>query len=229
MGGSSLKGGGAASQRKDEEEAQQPTGNEGARITQGRNEEQSQKSFVHNQRESIGGERSHTQGGDSSRPSGFLSMPSAPSAHQASLWSYYNVMCETKSAAKNQLWSTLVPWSSHWWSLITMAPLLIDVHCVELTLADASFSVTPLSVLGQTKAAKRMSVSQLSWEIRFLTSWSFWLISCNPCCAFTNCSWLSVRQCVTVSPILNNFFFKDFAPVTIPRSSAQIYKLGCLC
>ena len=55
----------------------------GGQLSQVRSEEQSRESFGHNQRKSLE-ERSDRQGGggvaDFSRPSGFLAMPSAPSA-----------------------------------------------------------------------------------------------------------------------------------------------------
>ena len=73
MGGLSKEGGGA---EKGGGEAE-----EGGQMCQVRNEEGSGKTFgtIHNQRESIE-ERVGRQGGDFSRPSGFLAMPSAPSA-----------------------------------------------------------------------------------------------------------------------------------------------------
>ena len=51
---------------------------EGGQMSQVRNEEQNRKAFGHNQRELI----EEREGGvaDFSRPSGFLAMPSAPSA-----------------------------------------------------------------------------------------------------------------------------------------------------
>ena len=79
VGGLAKEGGGGGLGKEREEAGQE----EGGQISQVRNEEQRRESFCHNQRKSLE-ERSGRQGGggvaDFSRPSGFLAMPSAPSA-----------------------------------------------------------------------------------------------------------------------------------------------------
>lgn len=60
------------------ERGESEEGEGGEQMSQVRNEEQNRKAFGHNQRESI--EERVDRQGDFSRPSGFLAMPSAPSA-----------------------------------------------------------------------------------------------------------------------------------------------------